>query len=59
MPIAAIEITKLFCGHWVRHFFDLSVIIYKYKTFHLKSQVENDRIELSISACKAPVIPFN
>ena len=57
MPIAAIEITKLFCGHWVRHFFDLSVIIYK--TFLLESQVENDRIELSISACKAPVIPFN
>lgn len=26
MPIAAIEITKLFCGHWVRHCFDLSVL---------------------------------
>ena len=36
MPIAAIEITKLFCGHWVRHCFDLSSFIYK--TFFSKSQ---------------------
>jgi hypothetical protein len=36
MPITAIEIAKLFCGHWIRHCFDLSVFIYK--TFFPKSQ---------------------
>ena len=28
MPITAIEITNLFCGHRIRHCFDLSVFIY-------------------------------
>ena len=35
MPLAAIEITNLFCGHRVSHCFDECVFIYK--TFLQKS----------------------
>ena len=35
MPITAIEITNLFCGHRVSHCFDECVFIYK--TFYKKS----------------------
>ena len=57
MPIAAIEWAKLFCGHWVRHCFDLSVFIYK--TFFSKSQASQagfepaaDRLE---GGCSIPL----
>ncbi len=43
MPITAIEITNLFCGHRVRHCFRPKCFIYK--TFFSKSQVENIGLE--------------
>jgi hypothetical protein len=52
MPITAIEITKLFCGHRIRHCFRPKCFIYK--TFFSKSQVENRRLELLTSALQRP-----
>ena len=43
MPITAIEITNLFCGHRIRHCFRPKCFIYK--TFFSKSQVENIGLE--------------
>ena len=36
MPMAAIKVTNLFGGHWIRHCFRPKCFIYK--TFLLKSQ---------------------
>ena len=51
---------KLGCGSWIRTS-DLQLMrLTKCQLFHPAiTMVEDERIELSISACKADVIPFN